>query len=386
MSGKKSNDSGVKRRDFIKYAGTGMVASSLTAGCQSPTKSGSSKPLSKKTMQSLVESGLLTHRVIESDVVVVGGGMAGVLASIAAARNGASVTLIQDRSVLGGNASSEVRMHIVGADHHGGRPDTDARESGILEEIRIEDAVRNPQRSASMFDLLLYEWVQREPNITLLLNTHCFGVEMGKKHRIATVLASRFSTEDWFTLKAKLFIDCSGDGRLGAEAGADYRMGREAKSEYGESLAPDVADRKTLGSSILFMAREHGQPMSFKAPDWIRKFDGPLPHRGIGSYEYGYWWNEWGGNLDTIKDNEAIRDELLKTALGIWDLIKNSGNYKNSENWALEWVGAIPGKRESRLFIGDYVLREQDIKRGERFDDGVAFGGWPIDLHPPGGI
>jgi hypothetical protein len=311
--------------------------------------------------------------------------MAGVLASIAAARNGASVIIVQDRSVLGGNASSEVRMHIVGADHHGNRPDEDARETGILEEIRLEDAIRNPQRSASMFDLLLYEKVISEEAITLMLNTHCYGVEM-ESHQIKAIYASRQSTEDQFRIEGTCFVDCSGDGRLGTEAGAEARMGREAKSEYGESLAPDIADRKTLGSSILIIAKKHDRPMPFTAPPWIHRFEHPLPHRPIRSYEYGYWWNEWGGDLDTIKDNERIRHELQRTALGIWDLIKNSGHYEDSENWALQWVGAIPGKRESRRFIGDYVLREQDLRSGERFHDQVAYGGWPIDLHPPGGV
>jgi hypothetical protein len=311
--------------------------------------------------------------------------MAGVLASISAARNGASVILVQDRSVLGGNASSEVRMHIVGADHHGNRPDEDARETGLLEEIRLEDAIRNPQRSASMFDMLLYEKVISEKKIILMLNTHCYGAEMDS-NRINAIYASRHSTEDRFKIEGKYFIDCSGDGRLGVEAGAESTMGREARSTYGEPLAPERADQKTLGSSILIIARKHDRPMPFKAPSWIHRFDRPLLHRPIESYEYGYWWNEWGGEHDTIKDNEKIRHELQRTALGIWDLIKNSGYYKDSENWALQWVGAIPGKRESRRFIGDYVLREQDLRSGGLFHDQVAYGGWPIDLHPPAGI
>ncbi|MBN2327563.1 MAG: FAD-dependent oxidoreductase [Candidatus Omnitrophica bacterium] len=334
----------------------------------------------------LAKKGIIAHHEIHTDVVIVGGGMSGVCAAIAAARNGSNVVLIQDRSVLGGNASSEVRMHIVGADHHGNRSDTDSRESGILEELRLETAVRNPQRSACLFDLQLLEWIRNEEKVTLLLNTHCYGVKMKSNNQIAAVCASRHSTEDDFLIYAPLFIDCSGDGRLGAEAGAEFRVGREGRGEYGESMAPPQADRITLGSSILIMARKYDRPVPFIAPYWAHKFDGPLPHRGIGSYEYGFWWNEWGGELDTIKDNEAIRDELLSTALGIWDLIKNSGHYKDSENWALEWIGPIPGKRESRRFVGDYVLKEQDCKNGEVFEDGAAFGGWPLDLHHPKGI
>ncbi len=339
-------------------------------------------------MTSLGESRVVTTKNLDADVVVVGGGMAGVCAAIAAARNGASVVLIQDRPVLGGNSSSEIRMHIVGADCHGSRNDTDARETGILEELRLECAVRNPQRSASMWDLLLYEWVKREPNIVLLLNTSCIGVKMASENLIDAVIALRNSTEDLFTVRGKVFIDCSGDGRLGAEAGAEFRKGREGRDEFGESLAPPKPDNKTMGSSILFITRKHDRPMPFKPPNWIRKFPRceDLPYRAHSSWEYGYWWVEWGGELDTIKDNERIRDELLAIALGVWDHIKNSGLHPESENWALEWIGFLPGKRESRRFIGDYILTQHDLQRGEVFEDGVAYGGWPIDLHPPEGI
>ncbi len=339
-------------------------------------------------MTSLGESRVVTTKNLDADVVVVGGGMAGVCAAIAAARNGASVVLIQDRPVLGGNSSSEIRMHIVGADCHGSRNDTDARETGILEELRLECAVRNPQRSASMWDLLLYEWIKREPNIVLLLNTSCIGVKMASENLIDAVIALRNSTEDLFTVRGKVFIDCSGDGRLGAEAGAEFRKGREGRDEFGESLAPPKPDNKTMGSSILFITRKHDRPMPFKPPNWIRKFPRceDLPYRAHSSWEYGYWWVEWGGELDTIKDNERIRDELLAIALGVWDHIKNSGLHPESENWALEWIGFLPGKRESRRFIGDYILTQHDLQRGEVFEDGVAYGGWPIDLHPPEGI
>ncbi len=380
----------VSRRDFIRLGGGAVMAGSAP-GCTTggevtctPTQAAKDPPESQVASRSR----LARQSQMTADVIVVGGGMAGVCAAIAAARNGASVVLVQDRPVLGGNASSEVRMHVAGADCSGARTDTDARETGIIEELRVEDAVRNPQRSASMYDLLLYEWVRREPNVTLLLNTHCWGVTMRARNEIAAVLAARHATEDLLTLHGKIFIDCSGDGRLGAESGAHFRMGREGRDEFGESMAPARADDKTLGSSILFITHDYGRPMPFRPPDWIRPFPTceDLTHRHHGRWEYGYWWVEWGGQLDTIKDNERIRDELLAAALGVWDHVKNSGRHPESENWALDWIGFVPGKRESRRFIGDYVLTQQDVQRGERFDDGVAYGGWPIDLHPPAGI
>jgi ribulose 1,5-bisphosphate synthetase/thiazole synthase len=337
-----------------------------------------------------------TEHYLAADVVVAGGGAAGVPAALAAARRGARVVLIQDRHVLGGNSSSEVRMHIVGADRHGAVPH--AREGGIIEELRLEDAVWNPQRSSHMWDQLLYDKVVAEPNITLLLNTSVEEVVMdaetstaGSRRRIRAVTASRPSTEDRFVVEASIFLDCTGDGRLGVDAGADFRMGREGRHEYGEDLAwVDERDTQTLGSSIMFTARKYDRPMPFKAPDWARQIKDcdELPHRPHGGpgFEYGYWWLEWGGQLNTIKDNDLIRHELTRVVLGVWDHIKNSGKHPESANWALDWVATIPGKRESRRFLGDHLLTQHDLQAGRIFEDEVAYGGWAIDEHPPEGI
>jgi hypothetical protein len=342
------------------------------------------------TTQNTSQSRYLKANRLSADFVVVGGGMAGTIAAIAAARNGSSVVLVQDRSVLGGNASSEIRMHIVGADFHGVKPGS--RETGILEEFRLEDAVRNPHRSYSQWDLLLYEKVKAESNITLLLDTTCVSAEISEnekgERRITAIRALRNSTDDDFLIEAKWFADCSGDGRLGAEAGADLNEGREARAIHDEPLAPEQADNNRLGSSIMFMSREHATTQVFIPPNWIRKFtkDDFKGHRDIFSYEYGYWWFEWGGHLDTIKDNETIRHELLRIALGVWDYVKNSGDHPGSANYALDWVAAIPGKRESRRFLGRHVLTEKDIFNPNARPDAVAYGGWPIDLHPVEGV
>jgi hypothetical protein len=332
------------------------------------------------------------HR-LACDVFVAGGGCAGVACAIAAARQGARVVLCQDRPVLGGNASSEIRMHICGANgtRHGKDLVLEPRETGIIEEIRLENAARNAQRSPSMFDLILYEKCRAEPNLTLLLNTRVVGASV-EKRRIASAEAVRHSTEDRFRIRAKVFVDCTGDGGLGAAAGAAFVVGREAKARYGESLARDRADRKTLGSTLLFMARKHDRPMPFVAPKWARKLSEKdlrlRPHaepRGKFWREYGYWWIEWGGQLDTIKDNEAIRDELLAVVMGVWDHLKNGGDH-GAKNWALEWFGFLPGKRESRRFIGQHVLTEQDLLESRPHRDAIAYGGWPIDVHPPEGV
>ncbi|HOB99302.1 MAG TPA: FAD-dependent oxidoreductase [Verrucomicrobiota bacterium] len=327
----------------------------------------------------------LTPVGLEADVLVAGGGMAGVCAALAAARHGATVILVQDRSRLGGNSSSEVKMHIVGANAHGGRPGW--REGGLIEELRLEDAVRNPQRSFELWDLLLYDKIKSEPNITLLLDTVVFAAET-RDGLIRRVLARCDKTEHLYRIEARLFLDCTGDCRLGLEAGAEMRMGREAKSEFAESLAYEAADGQTQGSSILFTARDYGRPMPFVPPRWARKVTKEmLKFRGVSSWEYGYWWIEWGGQLHSIRDNERIRFELLSIVLGVWDYIKNSGNHPTSANWALDWVGMVPGKRESRRLVGDHVLTQHDLegKNGEP-DDAVAIGGWPMDDHPPSGF
>ena len=328
------------------------------------------------------------------DVLVAGGGMAGVACALAAARCGAHVVLCQDRPVLGGNASSEIRMHIVGADCSGGRGsplETEAREGGILEEIRLDACVRDPQRSASMFDLILYEKCRAEKKLTLLLNTTVAAAEV-YDGAIRRVTAERQSTEDILTIEAAVFVDCTGDGRLGAEAGASYVHGREGQDAYGESMAPATGDAKTLGSSLLFQARDVGHPVSFQAPPWARTFsEEDLRFRSHGKpgvdrgLEYGYWWLEWGGSLDTVADNEAIRDELLAILLGVWDHIKNGGDH-GADTWALDWFGFLPGKRESRRFIGQRVLTQSDVMESRPFNDAIAFGGWPIDIHPIEGI
>lgn len=336
---------------------------------------------------------LFVVRRLTADILVAGGGPAGTACAIAAARQGARVILCQNRPVLGGNASSEVRMHIVGANT--GRPNIDGvletRESGIIEEIRLENAYRNPQRSASMFDLLLFEKVKAESNITLLLNTSVVDATT-EGRRIAEVTATRPSTEERFFIEAQVFVDCTGDGTLGAAANAPFMRGREDRQAFGESLAIDTADEKTLGSSLLFMGRRHDEPMRFIAPSWARKFSESdlriRPHGlredGTG-LEYGYWWIEWGGQLDTISNDEEIRDELLAIVMGVWDHVKNGGDH-GASHWALDWFGFVPGKRESRRFIGQHILTESDLMEARSFSDAIAFGGWPIDLHPPEGI
>src|SRR5437667_4079281 len=205
---------------------------------------------------------------LECDLFVAGGGMAGVCAAVAAARHGIKVVIVQDRSRLGGNSSSEVKMHIVGADISGQRPGW--REGGLIEEFRLDDAVHNPQRSREMWDLLLYDKCKSEPNITLLLDTVCYSAET-REGLIQRVMARCDKTEHLYRVQGKLYADCTGDCRLALEAGAEMRRERETKAEFNESLALDQPDTHTLGSTILFTSRDLAKPMPFTPPKWARK-------------------------------------------------------------------------------------------------------------------
>jgi hypothetical protein len=323
------------------------------------------------------------NRHLATDVLIAGGGMSGISAAISAARNGASVILVHDRSRLGGNASSEIRMHISGASVMDGKP---WRETGILEELVLTEAATNPQRSFEMWDLILYDKVISEPNITLLLDTVVFEAST-EEDRINSISAICSATEEIYEIKAKCFIDCTGDGSMAVQSGAEYMQGREGRDAFNESLAVDTPDKHTMGNSLLFFSSKFANPMPFNPPAWAKKYSPrDFAHRGIHSWEYGYWWIEIGGLGDTIKDGQGIRHELLSIVMGIWDYIKNSGEYTESENWALTWVGMIPGKRESRRITGDHILLQQEVQSPVLFSDRIAYGGWPLDDHPPQGM
>jgi hypothetical protein len=301
-------------------------------------------------------------------------------AAIAAARRGIRVALMQDRPVLGGNASSEIRMWVCGA--HG----PNNRETGILEEIELENRYRNPSQVLSIWDSILYEKVRFEENITLLLNCSCNELLMAG-NRIRSVKGWQLTTQTWHTVEAELFADCSGDSVLAPRCGAHFRMGREAASEFGESIQPDEADRKTMGMSCLIQARETDRPQRFVPPTWAYVYgsDEDLPYRGHALPHANYWWIELGGEQNSIYDTEEIRDELLKVAFGVWDHIKNRGEH-GADNWELDWVGFLPGKRESRRYEGDHILTQHDVRAEGRFPDLVAYGGWTMDDHHPGGM
>jgi hypothetical protein len=210
---------------------------------------------------------------------------------------------------------------------------------------------------------------------------------MENDRRIRAVHGLQLGTEKTFTLGAPLFVDATGDGVLAHRAGADYRWGREAGSEYNESLAPAQADEKVMGNTLFFRAVDMGKPMPFKRPEWALEYEdeASLFSRSHKELEAGYWWIEVGAPMHPIHDNEEIRHQALRSLLGVWDHIKNKGDH-GAENYALEFVGFWPYKRESRRIIGDAVVTESHVKNPQQLEDAVAYGAWGIDLHAQGGI
>jgi hypothetical protein len=332
----------------------------------------------------------LMSEKINTTFVVVGGGLSGVCTAITAARKGVKVVLVQDRPVLGGNSSSEVRLWILGATSHMGNNNRWSREGGVVDELLVENTYRNKEGNPLLFDAILLDKVVAEPNITLLLNTAVYEVHKSDADTISSVKAFCSQNSTAYTLTAPLFCDASGDGIVGFLAGAAFRMGAESKDEFGEKFAPSQEYGELLGHSLYFYSKDTGKPVKFVAPAFaLKDITKEIPRfKSFNAKEYGckLWWLEYGGRLDTVHDTEKIKWELWKVVYGAWDYIKNSGEFPEAETMTLEWVGTIPGKRESRRFEGDYMLRQQDVVSQHTHTDAVAFGGWSIDLHPADGV
>lgn len=334
----------------------------------------------------------ITHKC---DFCVVGGGLAGTIAALSAARKGVKVVLIQDRPVLGGNSSSEIRMWVRGAK---GKYN---RESGILAEFEEENIYRNPTLAPTLWDSVLFGKVKENKNITLLLNCSCLDAQCNDEH-ITSVTAWQLTTYTYHKVEADLFADCSGDSVLAPLTDAKYKLGREAKHEFSEDIGPDdVPDNKTMGMSCLIQARETDHEVKFIPPSWANIYETDedfaiIPYlegqhasfrdHTIGTSGCNLWWMELGGDTGIpIENTEETRDELIKVAFGIWDHIKNKGDH-GFDNWELEWVGFLPGKRESRRYVSDHILTQRDIESGGKFPDVIAYGGWPMDDHNPKGM
>jgi len=314
------------------------------------------------------------------DTVVVGGGLAGTFAAVASARLGCKTALIQNRPVLGGNGSDEI---LVNPEGDTTREPLDPREGGIIEEVR---------GSFDGYSERMLDLCKREPNLELYLDTHATGVEMAEPRRIGAVLGLVTTTKQRLRIPGRIIIDCTGDGAIGVWAGAEWRHGREPRSMYNESRAPEVADERTMGGTLRYATAKLGEPVAFRGPDWARRFlhcedftTGRHPKLEFGGWQ---WVIEYGGQRNTYTEAEEIRDELLRIIWGMWDHAKNHCDKLADEAplHQLTWVSHVVGKRESRRLIGDYVMTEHDISKQTLFPDRVSYAGWGIDIHPPGGF
>lgn len=338
------------------------------------------------------------------DLVVVGGGIAGICTAVSAARLGVDVALIQNRPVLGGNNSSEVRVGLSGQVHQQPYP----RLGDLVDEISppghhtFRDAKKNPDTpwsrkileaiekhpeklqhnagpASNYQDELKLRVVQAEPRLDLFLNTHVCRAEM-RDGRIVAVVGKNIRTNREKRFAGRLFADCTGDGNLGHLAGADYRVGREGRKQTGESLAPEKPDKMVMGTSVQWFAVEEDEPVAFPETPWGVQFNEQTCHRAM----RGDWDWETGMNRDQIADIEQIRDYALRVTFGNWSFLKNHSRYaERFANARLHWVAYIGGKRESRRLLGDVILRQQDLEQRVEYPDASVTTTWSIDLHYP---
>ena len=307
------------------------------------------------------------------DLVVVGGGIAGMSTAISAARLGLSVALVQNRPLLGGNNSSEIRVHL------GGRIENEPYKNlGNLQKEFGPTRAGNARPAEYYEDQKKLQAVLDEPNITLLLNYHVFAVQK-KKNRISSILAKHTENAREISLHAPLFADCTGDGNVGYLAGADFRMGREAKDDHHESLAPDAPDTMTLGASVQWYSEEHEKETNFPYFQYGLKFN----ELNFEKVAMGEWTWETGMNMDQIREAEKIRDYGMLVIFSNWSYLKNEHPQKPYKNHSLAWVAYIAGKRESRRLLGDHILTENDIVNFTLYPDASAITSWSIDLHYP---
>ena len=374
------------------------------------------------------------------DLVVVGGGVAGMSAAVAAARLGLKVALVQDRPVLGGNNSSEVRVHLGGRINTGKYP-----RLGDLQKEFGPTLEGNAMPAENYADDRKLKFVKAEPNVSLFLNHHVCGVQMQGQHipmtkllpalqpsaippksgpnasfdlgsapnvtangaqseasmqlsaasktnksegyglinrdnTIAAVIAKNVLTGEELCFEAPLFADCTGDATLGVLAGAMYTIGRESKSAFGEDLAPQQADDMTMGVSMQWYAKKKDKATTFPLFEYGISFNEQTAEKRL----KGEWTWETGLNSRIVDNLERVRDYGMLVVYSNWSFLKNrSKDRRRYERQQLDWLAYVAGKRESRRLLGDYVLSEQDIVKNMPHEDATFTTTWSIDLHYP---
>lgn len=320
--------------------------------------------------------------VLHCDLCVIGGGMSGIAAAVTAARLGLKVVLVQDRNVLGGNASSEIRMWIRGAGLHFPL----YREGGIIEELALDNMHYNPNLNFSVWDGVLYNKVVSEKNITLLSGATCTGAEY-RDNRIVRVSAWQLQSYNKYEIEAKYFADCSGDCVLAEFIPALVAEGRESKEQFGEELALETADSATMGNTCLLQLRrgreKNSPPFPFER-DIGALIDKRIRAENKDWTQENFWWLEFGGDDNALRNAEKHNAEAIGAAFSTYRYIRKKAG--DSFDWSLDWVGFLAGKRETRRYVGDYVLTANDLLNSSEFNDEIAYGGWSLDVHYPKGL
>ena len=384
------------RREFMSTTAMGLLGYSLmvSVDADASTLSDAQEMKEKSTdMMSRIKSDQKTtfsqpsmdNVVLDCDVLVAGGGLSGICAAIAAAREGAKVVLVQNRSRLGGNSSMEVKMHPLGINPE----KTGFREAGILEEIKLKNSVENPDHSWAVWDCMLYDKVRCEKNITLLLDTTVYGADV-ENSLITKAYARCDLSLTNYIISAKQFIDCTGDSRLAIEAGAEVMTGRDGSEKYGESLAGHFTKDEHLCCSMMFTSVDVGHEVKYTPPSWAKKITAEhLKFRDPAKwgFNYGYWFLSFGGKLDTVRDMEVIRRELLAILHGVWNYVKNVAKYPEAKNRVLDFVAMFPARRDTYRISGYDIFTQHDIegKWAERSDQIITVG-WPMEDQPSDGF
>jgi len=303
----------------------------------------------------------------EFDLVVVGGGIAGTCAAVAGARMGLKVALVQDRPVLGGNNSSEVRVWLQGARNKEPWP----RIGDVVAELeQARRAHYGPANTAELYeDEKKLAVARAEPNLRLLLEHRVVAVETNRAGIVA-VIAHEILTGRRWRVAGRWFADCTGDGVVGFLAGADF----------------DLSPKGRMGPCNLWHVADSGAPAPFPRCPWALDLtQRPFPGRGRGGppdiLQLGGWYWESGFDRDPFSEMEYVRDWNFRAMYGAWDALKNTD--QALPNHRLNWCAFIMGKRESRRLLGDVVLTLEDLKEGRQFADGCVPTGWKVDLHLP---
>lgn len=327
--------------------------------------------------------------ICQKQVVVIGGGPAGICAALATARQGAETVLVTNRPMPGGNSSSEIRVWTRGATGGG---NLYAEEMGIWGELKLRNLYLNPEANPVFWDDVLLEQLLEQERLELYFNTEIDEIQQVDTGRILSVTGRQQGTEKTIAFFGDFFIDATGDGTLGCLAGVPWTMGKESRDAYGESFAPEREEPSTFGNTAFFFTRRTDKPVRYEAPSFaypMERIEGMLDKGGriVNEQMNGcdYWWFEMGGMDNTISDAQEIALELRRLMTGVWNYVKNSGRY-DADHLTLDWAGSLPGKRESRRMQTEHVLRQQEVLGLERREDSAFYGGWYLDFHPSDGV